>query len=277
MTHRRCFSLIASALLCITATAPSAPTQEHDAAAEPFVDATPLVRQSALAIGTYNRRTRPTIGFFGSGFAVGLGNHAITNAHVVDAVIEQGLIDSLRVYPPNGGRDDGRPAKLVARDDEHDLALLKFEGPPVQPVKIDTTEPDAGQTVGVLGFPIGMKLGAVPAVHRGVVSAVVPAVLPLPAGVRMSRELAAAMADPYNLYQLDLLVFPGHSGSPVYDGQTGAVVGVINKTLANKTREHLLDKPTAIAYAVPSRWVVRLCLSVGLEPTPDIKTPQAGE
>jgi len=244
---------------------------------DPFVDATALMRQSVVAIGTYNRRTRPTVGFFGSGFVIGHGNLAITNAHVVAAVEDQGLIDSLRVYPPNGGRAEARTASVLAADATHDLALLSFDGPPMQPVRIDTDEPAPGQAVGVLGFPIGMKLGAVPAVHRGVVAAVVPAVLPLPAGQRMTRELAGAIDDPYNLYQLDLLVFPGHSGSPVYDGRSGAVVGVINKTLASRTREHLLDEPTAIAYAVPSRWIIRLCRSVGREPMPTVDEPEGSE
>jgi len=257
------------------------PAQADDAKepwpADPFVDATALMRQSVVAIGTYNRRTRPTVGFFGSGFVVGHGNLAITNAHVVAAVAEKDLIKSLRVYPPNGGPDEARVARVLAQDRAHDLALLEFEGPPMQPVRLDRREPRQGQTVGVLGFPIGMKLGAVPAAHRGVVSAVVPAVLPLPAGQRMTRELAAAIERPYNLYQLDLLVFPGHSGSPVYDGRSGAVVGVINKTLATRTREHLLDQPTAIAYAVPSRWVFRLCLKAGRAPMPTMDEPKGSE
>ena len=80
----------------------------------------------------------------------------------------------------------------------------------------------------------------------------------LPKGTKMTPELAAAIKKPYNLFQLDMVAFPGNSGSPLFETRTGTVIGIINMTLAKKTREHLFDKPSGIAYAVPMRWVHEL-------------------
>jgi S1-C subfamily serine protease len=107
-------------------------------------------------------------------------------------------------------------------------------------------------------------LGLVPAVHRGVVAAVVPAVLPLPRGAKLTPELAEAIRRPYHLYQLDLTSFPGNSGSPLFDGGNGRVLGIINKTLATRTREHLLSEPSGITYAVPAKWIQELLIQTGV-------------
>jgi serine protease Do len=172
----------------------------------------------------------------------------------------------MRVFFPDAGPLDGRKATVVAEDSFHDLALLKFEGPPAPAVTFAGGEPMQGQCVGILGYPIGTALGLVPAAHKGVVAAVVPSVLPLPKGAKMTPELAEAIQRPYNLYQLDLVVFPGNSGSPVFEEGGAKVLGIINKTLASKTREHLIDQPTAVAYAVPVRWARELLLKSGVTP-----------
>ncbi len=224
-----------------------------------FVSVIAKVRPSIAAIGSYHSKDKPTAQYVGTGFVVHNGHTVVTNAHVVDALMKRRRLKQMRVFLPHDQPVAGRAARVMAHDRFHDLSVLRFDGPGAEPLELDVERrPHQGQSVGIMGYPIGMKLGLVPAVHRGVIAAVVPAVLPLPQGAKLTRPLAEAIRRPYNLYQLDLVVFPGNSGSPLFDANTGRVFGIINKTLATKTREHLLDQPSGIAYAVPSRWVEQL-------------------
>jgi S1-C subfamily serine protease len=54
------------------------------------------------------------------------------------------------------------------------------------------------------------------------------------------------------VFQLDGTAYPGNSGSPLYDGETGAVLGVLNMVLVKATKESALAQPSGIAYAVPA-------------------------
>src|SRR6185369_12401445 len=118
---------------------------------------------------------------------------------------------------PDANGVEGRRCSIQAMDDDHDVAILRLEGAAAPALEVDTAEPPRGRTCGIMGFPIGMQLGLVPAVHKGVVAASVPVVLPLPKGTRMTPDLAEKLAKPYRLYQLDMLSFPGNSGSPLFD------------------------------------------------------------
>ena len=48
------------------------------------------------------------------------------------------------------------------------------------------------------------------------------------------------------------MAYPGNSGSPVYDPETGKVLGVINMVFVKGTKESVLTQPSGITYAVPS-------------------------
>ncbi len=221
------------------------------------------VRTSIVAIGSYYFKDEPTVQYVGTGFVINDGLSAVTNAHVVDALKKNDRLTQMRVFFPDDRPVDGRRAEVWAYDKLHDIAILRFESPRAKTMTLQTAhEPAQGLAVGILGYPIGLKLGLVPAAHRGVVAAVVPAVLPLPKGARLTPELAEAIREPYNLYQLDLVVFPGNSGSPLFDVRDGSVYGIINKTLATRTREHLLSAPSGIAYAVPAYWIKHLSVRV---------------
>lgn len=249
------------ALVAVLLWSPSALCQSSEVVSDSFTSVVSKVRPSIAAVGSYYFKNTPTVQYFGTGFAIDDGLTIITNAHVVDAVGKAGDISHLRVFFPGDKPVDGRRAEVWAYDKFHDLAVLRFKGPEAPALQlIPTSEPAAGLSVAVMGYPIGTKLGLVPAVHKGIVSAVVPAVLPLPSGAKMTPQLAEAIRHPYNLYQLDLVVFPGNSGSPLFDVRTGRVLGIINKTLAAKTREHLLTNPSGVSYAVPSRWIRELVI-----------------
>jgi hypothetical protein len=220
-----------------------------------FAETARRVKRSVVAIGTYQRNQRPAIRYAGTGFVVHDGNTAVTNEHVIAGIRERGELEDLRVFIPDVEAPRGFAAGVWAEDARHDAALVRFRGPRMPALELsDGSEARFGDEVGIVGFPIGLALGAVPAVHRGVVAARVPAVLPLPAGHPMSPRLKAALANPYELLQLDLVAYPGNSGSVVFEPGSTKAVAVLNKTLATQTREHLLSKPSGIAYAVPARW-----------------------
>jgi len=241
--------------------------------ADPLPEIVSAIRSSVVAVGSYHRRDTPSINYAGTGFVVDDGHLVATNAHVVEAVRLRNRLDDLKVFfpdPDNVREIRGRSATVVGEDAFHDVAILRVDGPPARPLSlklaIGDDIPRQAQAVAVIGYPVGIRLGLVPSVHRGVIAAVVPSVLPLPGGARMTPQLAAAIRQPYDLYQLDLVVFPGNSGSPLIDVRDGRVVGIINKALANKTREHMLTEPTGIGYAVPVRWVHELILRSTMAP-----------
>ncbi len=246
---------------------------------DPFVEVAARVRSAVAAVGVYDRRAAPSVRYFGTGFVVDepelRGLSLATNAHVVEAIRHADATEQLRVFFVDDVAVQGRSAKLVAIDTHHDVALLRFEGAAMESLELELeAAPRQGQGIGVMGYPIGTALGLEPAVHRGVIAAVVPAVLPLPRGVELTPELRQAIQEPYKLYQLDAVVFPGNSGSPVFDAQSGRVLGVINKTLAKKTREHLLEEPSGIAYAVPIRYVRELAIRASrIAPVSDPSKP----
>jgi S1-C subfamily serine protease len=164
----------------------------------------------------------------------------------------------LRVFYPDDGGVRGRAAMLIAEDAFHDVAILRMVGTPLPSLDLapDTQgDPPQGRGIALMGYPLGFRLGLVPTVHKGVVAAVVPAVQPLPAGAKLTPELVEAIDKPFKLYQLDIVAFPGNSGSPLFDARNGQVLGIINKVLGNKTREHLIENPSGISYAVPARWI----------------------
>ena len=49
------------------------------------------------------------------------------------------------------------------------------------------------------------------------------------------------------MFQLDATAFPGQSGSPLYDGANGEVVGIINMVFVKGTKESALSSLPASA------------------------------
>jgi len=135
----------------------------------------------------------------GSGFFVDEAGHLLTNAHVVEGCGNARL------------RFDGRtePALIVARERDHDLALLKMRGrspafatfrggPPIR----------LGESVVVFGYPLSGYLSKSGNLSTGLVASL--------AGV---EDNEAEM-------QISAPVQSGNSGGPVVD-QSGHVVGVV--------------------------------------------------
>jgi len=66
----------------------------------------------------------------------------------------------------------------------------------------------------------------------------------------------------FPMFQLDATAYPGQSGSPLYDGASGEVVGIINMVLVKSTKESALSQPSGISYAIPSRALIELLARV---------------
>ena len=218
-------------------------------------------KPAVVAVGTLNPTDSPRFGFRGTGFAVGDGTLVVTNAHVVPAPEEVEQIARLLVLAPRDGKvRDGRKATIVAIDRTHDLVLLKVEGPALPTLAL--AEADAvreGQAVALMGFPIGGVLGFAPVTHRGIVAAITNAVLPAPTSRTLEPNAVARIREgDFPILQLDATAYPGNSGGPLLDADTGRVVGVVNMVLVKGARESALSQPTGITYAIPVRWVSAL-------------------
>jgi serine protease Do len=243
---------IVAALLCTMRPA-VAGLQEVIVAAKP----------SVVAVGTYNPTDSPRFGFRGSGFVVGDGTLVVTNVHVLPDPVPAGAsVGALAVYVPTAANEGTRlrTATTVAVDRVHDLALLRIDGTPLPALPLAADTPAAeGLSVAIIGFPIGGALGFSPVTHRGIVASVTAIALPAAtAGDLNARAAHQLRSGSFDIYQLDATAYPGNSGGPVIDADTGRVIAVINMVLVKGSRESAIRYPSGISYAVPVRFVTDL-------------------
>ncbi|MEK8049058.1 serine protease [Ideonella sp. DXS22W] len=229
------------------------------------------VRRSVVAVGTFDPLASPRFAFRGTGFVIGDGQLLVTNAHVLP---EPGATTSPtadtrlaiqvgRVRLESDGQYDIRTLTLLGIDRDHDLALLRISGAALPPLVLaESDSAREGQAIGLMGFPIGGVLGFSPVTHRGIVASITPIVLP-PANARQLDAAAVARMrrGAFDILQLDAIAYPGNSGGPVFDADTGQVVGVVNMVFVKGSRESALSNPTGITYAIPVRWVHALLAS----------------
>lgn len=225
-----------------------------------FVRTIASVKPSIVGIGSFQKTRSPAVSFVGTGFAVGDGLNVITNAHVVNDLLKSENQETLGIIVANGDTTEFRQAALLAIDTEHDLARLKISGTPLPPLALgDSDTVLEGQAVAFTGFPLGMVLGLHHATHRGTISSITPVVMPALDSRRLELKMVAQLRrSPYAIFQLDGTAYPGNSGSPLYDPDTGAVYGVINMVFVKGTKEAAISQPSGITYAIPGRFVREL-------------------
>jgi S1-C subfamily serine protease len=214
------------------------------------------IKPSVVGIASYVKTRSPAVKLAGTGFAVGDGLDIITNAHVASAV-RAGESESLGVVIGKGNELEFRPAKLVTSDPEHDLALLRISGKPLSAMELgDSGKVVEGQSVAFTGFPLGIVLGLNHVTHRGIVSAITPIVMPALASTKLDGKMIAQLRKAsYPVFQLDGTAYPGNSGSPLYDPQTGVVYGVVNMVFVKGMKENAITNPSGITYAIPSNFI----------------------
>lgn len=224
------------------------------------------IRPSIVAVGTHAPTHRPPAQFRGTGFVVGDGRLVVTNHHVVPALLNTDHFESLAVFSGRGQQVRMHRAKVLASDSEHDLAVLRIEGEPLPALTMSgQSRVREGQSIALTGFPIGMVLGLYPVTHQGIIAAITPLVIPAASAQQLTAKAVRAMDRPFDVYQLDATAYPGNSGSPVYDPETGQVLGVINMVLVRATKESALSDPTGISYAIPSAYVMNLLKQPGVQ------------
>lgn len=218
-------------------------------------------KPSVVLVGTYSPTDSPRFGFHGTGFAVADGSLVITNAHVLPApdVTEAEQRISIQVRAAHGGWDL-RLARIAALDRAHDLVALSFEGAPLPALRVaDPTLAKEGRAVLFMGFPIGGALGFSTVSHRGIISAITPISLPAANARSLDpRALRQLREGSFDILQLDATAYPGNSGGPVLDQETGEVVGVINMVLTKAGKESALTSPSGISYALPAALIAPL-------------------
>lgn len=218
------------------------------------------VKPSVVAIATWDKTRVPPMNFIGSGFIVGNGLTVITNAHVAQVAGVNDQAEQLGIIVGDHGAANFRQAKLTASDTEHDIAKLTITGTPLPALELgDSDSVQEGQKLLFTGFPLGMILGFHHATHQAMVSAITPIAIPTSNSRGLNAKTVKRLRDaPYFVFQLDGTAYPGNSGSPLYDPETGKVYGIVNKVFVKGTKEAAISAPSGISYAIPGKFIVEL-------------------
>lgn len=140
----------------------------------------------------------------GSGFIISPDGYVVTNNHVIAPGARNATVESITVTLPDRKE---YTARVVGRDAESDLALLKIDAQNLPFVRWgDSTRTRVGDWVVAIGNPFGLN-GTVTA---GIVSAV-------------HRSTGGGPADRF--IQTDAAINQGNSGGPMFD-LNGNVIGI---------------------------------------------------
>lgn len=204
----------------------------------------------------------------GSGFVFAKKGLLVTCNHVVSAIF-----NVIKIKFPDAV--EYIDAEVVLRDEEHDLALLKFSDDTREPLKKCDTEVTEGMPVIFSGYPLGLSDLTT---HQGILSAI----------IKDAAEVET--------YVIDGSVNRGNSGCPLMT-EDGEVMGVVNAT--RRERTELLRKveemqtgavslygtdlieiyqaliknlQLGIGYSVPAFYIPE---HRGFEKPPEVSTPKA--
>jgi len=230
-----------------------------------YSDIIARVKPSVVALGNYQPLRQPAVRFVGTGFVVADGRHIITNAHNIPEFLDPDKKESLVVIVPGEDRKKIRLATVIKKDKQHDVALLRFSDSALTPLALGNgSAVREGQEYLMSGFPIGSVLGYHVVTHKTMVSAITPAVQPVNNSRQLKPQLIKRMLTAFKVFQLDAIAYPGNSGSPVYNTETGEVIGVLNSVFVKDTKESVLERPSGISYAIPVSFAQELLRQAGL-------------
>jgi Tfp pilus assembly protein PilF len=175
------------------------------------------IKPSAVAIETFDSRGEKLTR--GSGFFIE-SDRIVTNRHVIEGAYRAEVHSSTgAVYPVRG---------VLAVDAEGDIALLKIDVPAnqIRPLPLDKTSPQEGESVVVIGNPLGLE----GSVTNGIVSAV--------------RDIPTFG----RIIQITAPISSGSSGSPVVNMQ-GQVIGIATLQITGGQ---------SVNFAIPSERISQL-------------------
>ena len=173
----------------------------------------------------------------GSGVLVGSDGVVVTNDHVIQGSGEAEITVALA---------DGRefPAKIILKDEQTDLAVLRLDADQVAFPSIAFSDSD-GLEVGDLVLAIGDPFGVGQTVTSGIVSAL--------------ARTQVGISDYQFFIQTDAAINPGNSGGALVD-MDGRLVGINTTIFSRSGGSH------GIGFAIPStmvRLVVQSALTGG--------------
>ena len=229
-------------------------------------DTVATIKPGVVGVGTFHPTRSPRAGLTGTGFVVGDGKHIISCAHIFNGILDSEKNETWAVLTGRDRQVAVRTARIVLRDKDRDLILLKIDGDALPALKLaqsDTVR--EGWQLYFTGYPIGSILGLNPSTHRAGLAAVVPIYTPVPHASQLSPRTLKQVQTPYEIYELDAIAYPGNSGSPVWHPETGEVLGVVNSVFVKGAKETALTAPSGISYAIPVKWVRELLREAGLE------------
>ncbi len=159
----------------------------------------------------------------GSGFILDKQGHVLTNYHVV--------ADAQQIEVTTSDKHRFR-ARVIGRDQSHDLALLQIEATNLVPaVLADSKNLVVGQKVYAIGNPFGLQ----GTMTTGIISA-----------IRSIHGPEGTLID--NAIQTDAAINPGNSGGPLLNSR-GEVIG-INSLIATNPNENV-EQSAGIGFAIP--------------------------
>ena len=175
------------------------------------------IKPSAVAIETFDARGEKLSR--GSGFFID-ADRIVTNRHVIEGAYRAEVHSSNgNVYAVKG---------VLAVDAEGDIALLKIDTPTVavRPLPLDKTSPQEGESIVVIGSPLGLE----GSVTNGIVSAV--------------RDIPTFG----RIIQITAPISSGSSGSPVVN-MHGQVIGIATLQITGGQ---------SVNFAIPSERISQL-------------------
>jgi len=221
-----------------------------------IVDTLPRIKPSVVGIGTHQPTRSPRVKLMGTGFVVGDGRTIATNAHVPPKELDVARNERLAVLIRRGNQVEVRAAEPLATDSARDLTLLRIEGEPLPPLRLgDSDQAREGQTLYFTGYPLGAILGLNPATHRAGLAAIAPVYTPPDTASRLTPRLIRRADEGFLIFQLDAVAYPGNSGSPLYDPDSGEVLGIINSVFVKGAKENAIKDPSGITYAIPAKYL----------------------
>ncbi|MDN2671943.1 serine protease [Janthinobacterium sp. SUN211] len=228
----------------------------------PLAQTIARIKPSIVGVGSLQKTRTPPMNFIGTGFVTGDGLSVLTCAHVIQKLLDANPNEVIGILTGQGEAAQFRPARVQALDTEHDLALLRLAGAPLPALALgDAATVREGQAMAFTGFPLGTLLGLHHVTHRATVSSLTPVVMPSENAQRLDiRRLAQLQKAPYTVFQLDATAYPGSSGSPLFDPETGLVYGIVNMVYVKGLKEAAISAPSGITYAIPGSYMQTLLL-----------------
>lgn len=178
---------------------------------DPFFDDDFLYRFFGIPQGTFKTRS------LGTGVIISADGYILTNNHVIEKADEI----TVKLYNQKEYK-----AKIVGKDKETDLAIIKINSNGLKPAKIgDSDKIEVGDWVMAIGSPFGLEQ----TVTQGIISA-------------KGRIIGAGPYDDF--LQTDAAINPGNSGGPLIN-LNGEVIG-INTAITSRSGGY-----EGIGFAIP--------------------------